>query len=210
MSAGSTSQRFAQPKIEFACSCGKKYRVAASKAGKSVRCKNCRKKVKVPGEEGGDITPSTRMAILDELGINTELKTAEAGANEKYACSLCGAKIKEVESAYAQAGLVCAMCRETMGGGAATEAPADDETKKKKKKQLKNWTRGADPTKARNKAIAYGGLFFVGTLGFCFNVLGLGWIGGLIAAGAVTYGGGKAIYVGHLADPHEAKEVKAK
>ena len=211
MSAGNTSQRFAQPKIEFACSCGKKYRVSAEKAGKYIRCKSCRMRLQVPGDDDRGITASTRLAILDELGINTDLKQAEEAA-QKYACSLCGAKIKELESSYAQAGLVCAMCRETMGGGVATEAPEDSEKKKKKKKkkQLGQWTRGVDPAQARKKAYAYSALFFIGTLGFSINVISIGWIGGLLLAGAVAYGGGKAIYTATLADPVEAKQVTAK
>jgi len=211
MSAGSTSQRFTQPKIEFACSCGKKYRVAADKAGKQIRCKNCRIRITVPGDDDGGITNSTRMAILDELGINTDLKRTDDEAGKKYACSLCGAKIKELESSYAEAGLVCAMCRETMTGGAATDAPAPEaDKKKKKKKQLGQWTRGVDPAQARKKAYAYGALFFIGTLGFSLNVISIGWIGGLALAGAVAYGGGKAIYTATLADPVEAKQVTAK
>jgi DNA-directed RNA polymerase subunit RPC12/RpoP len=206
MSAGSISERFTQPKIEFACTCGKKYRVAANKAGKHVRCKNCRLRVQVPDGDT-NISARTRTAILDELGINTEIK--KTSTPKRYACSLCGAKIKEVGSAYGEAGLVCALCRETMGGGAATEAaPSEKKGKKKKKKQLDTWTRGVDPEAARNKALAYGGLFFLGTLGFCFNVLSLGWLGSIAAAGAVAYGGGKSIYTGYLAEPVKAKTVK--
>ncbi len=53
---------------------------------------------------------------------------------------------------------------------------------------------------------AYGALFFVGTVGFCVNVLSWGWLASIPAAGLVAYGGGRAIFTGYLADPIEAKK----
>ena len=67
-SLSSGTGRIEPPKIEFECNCGKKYRVSATKAGKSVRCKRCRVKITVPGSMR--ISMRTRQAILEELGID--------------------------------------------------------------------------------------------------------------------------------------------
>lgn len=116
------SARLDPPKIEFSCTCGKKYRVKAEKAGAKMRCKRCEKKIRVPR---AFVSGRSRAAILEELGIDP--KTAREGyeaelAREKdleeaerlaYRCARCEAEIpgSELKDSYCEDGLLCSICR---------------------------------------------------------------------------------------------------
>lgn len=199
------------PKIDFTCTCGKKYRVAASKAGKSFRCKKCRLKVTVPGDAGA-VSLRTRKAILEEMGIDAE--AAEKAFTEEqervYSCALCTARIPadDVAGSYAgELGIVCAPCRVVVAEAKANEGGAPGgEKKKKKKEQLGSWSTQGTPEQARRAAIAYGVLFFAGVAGFVHSIFGPAiWVT-LLVAGAVAALGGRSIYVSSLARPEPAKK----
>lgn len=210
MGHAAESARHAAPKIEFSCSCGKRYRVAASKAGEEVRCKRCRLKVKVPGDPPG-ISLRTRKAILEELGIDAEAaeRAYEVEQTQGYHCALCAAKIEESElpGAYGEAGLVCGTCR----AAEVAERGEDDGTgKKKKAKQLDQWTTQGTVEGAKRKAWGMSALFLVGTAGFCANVLGLGWPIAATIGAVVAAGGWQAIFRAYEPVPEKPKGIRMK
>ena len=61
----SASTRLDPPKIEFNCTCGKRYRVPADKAGKRVRCKNCRLKVRLKSANAAFLSDLNRSTLAD-------------------------------------------------------------------------------------------------------------------------------------------------
>jgi hypothetical protein len=162
-SASAESARRTPPKIEFSCSCGKKYRVPASRAGKKVRCKQCLVKVRVPGDPA--ISLRTRRAILDELGIDAEAaeKKFEEEKVQGYVCTLCAAALHEDElpAAYGEEGLVCSTCR-----AAAVEQRGEQAEQAKKKKQDVKWSRQGSVEDAKKRAYALGALIGLGSAGF--------------------------------------------
>lgn len=200
------------PKLDFTCTCGKKYRVAASKAGKSFRCKRCRLKVTVPGDAAA-VSLRTRKAILEELGIDAE--AAEKAFTEQqekvYTCALCTARIPsdDVAGSYAgELGIVCAPCRAVVAESKANEAGegGGEKKKKKQKAQLSSWSTQGTPEQARRSALAYGALFFAGVAGFVHSIFGPAiWITLLVAA-VVAAIGGRSIYAASLARPEPAKK----
>ncbi len=187
--------RFAQPKIKFTCTCGKKYRVPASKAGKKVRCKDCKLKVRVPGDRS--VSMRSRKAILAEFGIDAEAaeQAYQAEKEQGYRCTVCSVKLAEdqLAGAYGQEGLVCSDCRAAQ----IAERDADykkGEGKKKKPAQLDKWSSGTSAEAAQKKALGYAALFFVGTAGFASSVLGLGALGAAAAAAAVAGIGYRVVF----------------
>jgi predicted SprT family Zn-dependent metalloprotease len=210
MSTSAESARRQTPKIDFTCTCGKKYRVAASKAGKSFRCKRCRLKLTVPGDAGA-VSLRTRKAILEELGIDAE--AAEKAFTEEqekvYTCALCSAKIPTdaVAGSYAgELGIVCAPCRAVVAESKANEDGEGGEKKKKQKQQLQAWSTQGTPEQARRSAIAYAALFFAGIAGFVHSIFGPAiWVT-LLVAGAVAAIGGRSIYTASLGRPEPVKK----
>lgn len=198
--------RFAPPKIEFKCSCGKRYRVAASKAGRAFRCKRCRIKVSVPGSR--KISMRSRKAILAEFGIDAEQaqKAYEVEKEQSYACAVCATKLAEdqLKDAYGAEGLICSSCRAAQV--AEREIDSKKEKKKKKEKQqLERWARGTSAGEAKAKAFKFGALFFVGTCGFVHSFFGpAAWITGGVAL-AVAGLGGRAIFNAEYT-PYEPEE----
>ena len=184
-SMGSTRLPEEGEKIEVRCKCGKRYRVPASKAGGQVRCKSCKMRIPIPGEQ--KISLRTRNAILDELGIKTEDQKPAEGT---YRCALCQAKLvgEDVRGAYGSEGLICGLCRAQMGGGGEAAAPAG-EGEKKKKKELDTWVRQGSSTAANARAAAYGALFFVGIACFVHSLFAPHpVVTGLIAAAVAGLG----------------------
>jgi len=183
--------RFARPKIQFSCSCGKKYRVSPTKAGKRIRCKNCRLKVRVPGSQS--ISIRSRKAILAEFGIDAERAEREFQAERErgYACASCGGKLAddELRAAYGQDGLVCSGCR-----AARVEQRAEPPGEKQRKaKKLERWTSAPNAAAVRTKAAGYAALFCLGSAGFAHTVLGLGAVGVLVVAALVAAIGYRSI-----------------
>lgn len=186
-SLSSGTGRVTPPKIEVACRCGKKYRVAAEKAGKTLRCKKCRSKVEVPGGKKGQISMRSRNAILAEFGIDADEATEryEAKKDKTYTCSACSAEIPEskLKASYSDEGLRCGDCRQ----------------KKKKKGEsdegLDRWTTArSTPQRARNKALGMSVLFGLGSAGFVHTFFGpAAWITTSVAL-AVAACGGRTIY----------------
>lgn len=205
------SARQTAPKVEVKCGCGKRYRVAASKAGKKVRCKKCRLQLTVPGDAAA-ISLRTRKQILEELGIDAEgaEKAFEVEQQKGYTCALCALKIPadEVEGSYGgELGMVCGACR----GASAAEAPAggdEAEKKTKKKKQpLTTWSKQPTPEQAKRKGMAYGALFFVGIAGFVHNVIGPALPVTLLASAVAAAVGAHAVYKAHLPSPEPVKKA---
>lgn len=184
--------RFAQPKIKFSCSCGKKYRVSSSKAGKRVRCKNCRLKIRVPGNPA--ISMRSRKAILAEFGIDAEQAEQEYRAERErgYTCTLCGSKLATdgLRAAYGRDGLVCSSCKASQ---VAERGEPSEEKKRKTAKKLESWTSGPSADAVRTKAIGYAALFCLGSAGFAHTVLGLGTAGVVVIAAAIGAIGYRAI-----------------
>lgn len=191
-SAESARQPRADDKIEFACSCGKKYRVPASRAGKQVRCRNCRVKVRVPGREA-NISLRTRKAILGELGIDADEAEQKFEEEQKksYVCSLCATHIAESElsAAYSADGIVCTSCR-----AAAVEQRGEDPEKKKKAQRIEKWSREGSVEGAKKKAWAYGALFFLGTAGFVHSIFAAPVVVTIGVAAVLASVGGRAIF----------------
>lgn len=202
-SAESARQPAADDKIEFACSCGKKYRVPASRAGKQVRCRNCRLKVRVPGD--ASISLRTRKAILGELGIDADeaAEKFEAEQKKSYVCSLCATSIAEAEltAAYSADGIVCTSCR-----AAAVEQRGDDPEKKKKAKRIEKWSREGTVEGAKKKAWAYGALFFLGTAGFAHSVFAAPVVVTVGVAAVLATIGGRAIFKAYEPVPEQPKK----
>lgn len=190
--------RLTPPKITFACTCGKRYKVPATKAGKSVRCKGCRLKITVPSD--GQISMRTRKAILSEFGIDAEA-AEQAYAHKKrldgYVCGVCSKRIPEanLKASYMESGLACEDCRAAQVEQRELGDPVENERKKKaKEKKLDRWSTGKSAREANLKAKGFGGLFFFGLLGLLSTVFGLSWwLAGPIAL-VVAFAGGRAVY----------------
>lgn len=199
------SARRPASKIEFSCSCGKRYRVPASRAGKKVRCRDCGTKVSIPGDS--NISLRTRKAILDELGIDPDAaeKAYSTEQQTSYVCTLCATKLaeEELQAAYGEEGLVCSSCR-----AAAVEQRGDGaEGTKKKAKKLEKWSKdGLTVEGAKRKAYAYGLLFFAGTAGFV-NAFFDPMLAVSLGVGAVVAVlGGRAIFKAYEPVPEEPKK----
>lgn len=200
------SARLAPPeKIEFACSCGKRYRVPASKAGKKVRCRGCRLQTRVPGDAGG-ISLRTRKAILDELGIDPDAaeKAFEQEQVKGYTCARCAESITEDElaGAYGEEGLVCSSCR----AAEVAQRGEHDEERKKKDKRLQQWSKQGSADAAKKKAWAYSALFFAGTAGFVHSFFAPALLVSLGVGAAVAALGGRAIFMAYEPTPEPAKK----
>ena len=202
-SAESARQPAADDKIEFACSCGKKYRVPAARAGKQIRCRNCRVKVRVPGD--ASISLRTRKAILGELGIDPEeaAQKFEAEKKKSYVCSLCASTIEEEElsGAYSEDGIVCGTCR-----AAAVEQRGDDPDKKKKAQRIEKWSREGSVDVAKKKAWAYGALFFLGSAGFVHSIFAAPVVVTIGVAAVLASVGGRAIFKAYEPVPEQPKK----
>ena len=203
-SAESARRPASKAKIEFSCSCGKRYRVPASRAGKKVRCRDCGTKVSIPGDS--NISLRTRKAILDELGIDADAaeQAYETKQQTSYVCTLCATKLAEEElsQAYGEEGLVCSSCR-----AAAVEQRGEnaDEGKKQKKK-LEKWSKEGSVEGAKKKAYAYSVLFFAGTAGFVHTFFAPMLVVSLGVGAVIAVLGGKAIFKAYEPVPEEPKK----
>lgn len=164
-----SSARLPVHKVLVECTCGKKYRVPALKAGKKITCKKCGEKVRVPRET--NVSERSRGNILASLGIDPvaagEAYKAEVARREgkkTYRCMRCEGEIgaNELKGAYVQGELVCPGCR-------ATDEVADRKAERAKEAQKEAAkalvTDYRDPIAARRAALGYGVLFFVGIAG---------------------------------------------
>src|SRR6185312_6790459 len=94
-----SSARLPVHKITCECTCGKKYRVPATKQGKKISCKKCGEKFKVPRETS--VSDRSRGNILAELGIDPvaaeEAYKAEidrrSRGKKSYTCTRCEGEI---------------------------------------------------------------------------------------------------------------------
>ncbi|MCO5166963.1 MAG: zinc-ribbon domain-containing protein [Planctomycetes bacterium] len=204
MSTSAESARRSPPKIEFACSCGKRYRVPASKAGKKVRCRACRLKTRVPGDAA--ISLRTRKAILDELGIDPDAaeKAYEQEQVQGYSCARCAASLTEEElpGAYGEEGLVCASCR----AAEVEQRGEHDEERKKKDKRLQTWSKQGSVDAAKKKAWAYSALFFAGTAGFVHSFFAPALVVSLGVGALVAAAGGRAIFAAYEPTPEPPRK----
>lgn len=189
----SNTGRLTPPKIEIRCTCGKQYRVSADKAGKKVRCKNCRLKIQVPAPDGtsGRISLRTRRAILEEFGIDAEQAQHEYEARKNgYTCNACNVVLEgdALKQSYGEEGLLCAGCRAAQA--AARDLEREEKAKKKEPKKLDRWSSGKSAADVKRKAYALSGLFLVGTACFVHQVLSPHPIvTGLVACAVALVGG---------------------
>lgn len=204
MSTSAESARRSPPKIEFSCSCGKRYRVPASKAGKKVRCRDCKLKVRVPAGDASSISLRTRKAILDELGIDPDAaeQAYEQEKTKGYCCTVCSAKLTddELPAAYGEEGLVCSSCR------AAAVEQRGEGAEKTKDKRLQQWSKGGSVEGAKKKAYAYGALFFAGTAGLVNSVFAAPVAVSLGVGAAVAAVGARAIFKAYEPTPEPPKK----
>ena len=169
-------------KIDVTCTCGKKYRVSAKKAGKRVRCKKCRSKIQVPGAApDGAVSMRSRKAILAEFGIDPDSaeERYEEEQNQSYNCSVCACELNEAQlkNSYGEGGLTCSGCRSSE----KREADSDN--------VLDAWTKAGTPEAARRQALTKGTLILVGTtclLQFFIPLWGAGMIAGTLALAAAS------------------------
>ncbi|MBL4845892.1 MAG: hypothetical protein JKY65_10220 [Planctomycetes bacterium] len=172
-------------KIDVKCRCGKKYRVAASKAGKRLRCKKCRSKIQVPGASAdGAISMRSRKAILAEFGIDADSaeERYEDEKNRTYNCSVCSCELNEAQlkTSYGEDGLICPGCR----------TDEDEGSKSKSDGVLDAWSKAGTPEAARRQALTKGTLILVGTtclLQFFIPVWGAGMIAATLAVFASSH-----------------------
>ncbi len=189
--------RLIPPKITFACSCGKRYKVPATKAGKRVRCKGCRLKITVPSD--GQISMRTRKAILSELGIDPDAAKhayEEQKRLDGYVCGMCSKRIPEADlkAAYMKGGLACEDCRAAQVVQREFGDPVENERKKRaKEKKLDRWS-GKNADEAGMKAKGLGALFFFGLLGFLTTVVSLAWWLAAPIALAVAFAGARTYF----------------
>jgi DNA-directed RNA polymerase subunit RPC12/RpoP len=206
--------RIEPAKLEIHCSCGKRYRVPATKAGKRVRCKRCRAKIQVPGD--GAISMRTRRAILEDLGIDAEAaerryeaereESRQAEDRQGYVCGGCQETIDEeaLKESYTSDGLRCDDCRAALVEQRELGDPSE-KAKKKKKQKLDTWATGTTPEQAAKKAKAMGLLFFVGLTGMAWSFGASLWLAVPIGA-AVAYVGGRAVFNSEYTPPIDADE----
>lgn len=203
MSTSAESARRSPPKIEFSCSCGKRYRVPASKAGKKVRCRDCKLKVRVPAGDAS-ISLRTRKAILDELGIDPDAaeQAYEEQKTKGYVCTLCAADLSddELPAAYGEEGLVCSTCR------AANVEQRGEAAEAKKDRRLQAWSKGGSVEGAKKKAWGYGALFFAGTAGLVNSVFAAPVVVSLGVGVAVAAVGARAIFKAYEPTPEPPKK----
>ncbi len=201
-----------ETKVELRCSCGKKYRIAASKAGKKVRCKKCRLQLTVPGDPVA-ISLRTRKQILGELGIDAD-EAEKAATEEKskvYTCGMCSMKIASAdvgESYSGPMGLLCGPCQASTGAGDPEPGPASsgEQQKKKKGKPLETWSSQGSEKAARLKGAGYGVLFFVGIAGFVHTIFAPGLAVTIGVSLAIAAVGGHVTYKAHLPTPEPKKK----
>ncbi|MGE0709353.1 MAG: hypothetical protein AB7N76_34910 [Planctomycetota bacterium] len=177
--------RFAPPKIQVDCRCGKRYRVDSSKAGKKLRCKKCRSTVVVPGDD--KISMRSRKAILEEFGIDPDAAEERYAAKKQqgYACSVCQQSIPEaaLKTSYGAGGLTCAVCRKQ-------QRERDKEQERKEQKLERLTTARTSPEAAARKALVMSGLFALGSAGLVHTVFGpAAWISCGVALAVASFGG---------------------
>lgn len=200
-------------KVELRCSCGKKYRVSAKKAGKKVRCKKCRLQLTVPGDPAG-ISLRTRKQILEELGIDAEAaeQAAEQEKAKVYTCGMCSMKIPsaDVEGSYSgPMGLLCGPCQASTGAcdpAPGADASSGEKPKKKKGKPLETWSTQGSEKAARVKGAGYGALFFVGIACFVHTIFAPSLAVTIPVALVVAAVGGHVTYKAHLPTPEPKKK----
>ncbi len=189
------SARVDRPKLEFACSCGKKYRVKASKAGARMRCKRCRIKLRVPSDP--NVSMRSRAVILEELGIDPATaasayaserkrsKKRDADRSRSYRCTRCESKIAhdDLKPSYCADGLVCQLCRAER---AKAEAPAP--------RAAVELTAPTPAVEAAHSALLHLGLFLAGFAGPAHAFAGLGWGAALGVALPFALGGAALVY----------------
>lgn len=206
------SARLTPTKVELRCSCGKKYRISASKAGKKVRCKKCRLQLTVPGDPAA-ISLRTRKQILGELGIDADAaeQAAEQEKTKSYTCGMCSLKIPAADVAGCYSGpmgLLCGPCQASTGVGDPAPEPSSsgEQPKKKKGKPLETWSTQGSEKAARLKGAGYGALFFVGIAGFVNTIFAPGLAVTIGVALAVAAVGGHLTYKAHLPTPEPKKK----
>ncbi len=187
-------------KIKVQCLCGKRYKVAAEKAGSEMKCGECGNAVFIP--RPASVTGRTRKLILQELGIDADSaekkykdevdrEAAATSGNRVYTCTKCEGKIKasELKGCYVKGELVCKPCQDSAlveDRRLTAEAEAAAGSKDKRRKRV---VKGGQKGSAFQSA-KYGLLVFFGFGGPIWAV-GLGLLPalavGLVLGGAVAF-----------------------
>jgi hypothetical protein len=198
--------RITPPKIVVKCECGKRYRVPATKAGKKVRCKACKRKLEIPGippPRDNAISFRSRKAILAEFGINAsgaERKYEEKKKLEGYVCAHCADDIPEddLKAAYCEEGLVCEECRVAAVTQREFGCPEDNARKARLKDDKVRWATEKNTKAAEIKGAALGALFFFGVAGVVHTFFAPSFLITLPIAATAAFLGAKLVYRSHL------------
>lgn len=167
-------------RVVIRCTCGKRYRVSASRSGREIRCRGCDARIRV----GSEVRSTNTARLLVGLGIDPEASQKryweEAKARSRvdrergYRCGRCHGEIgkDEVAEAYHKGELVCAGCR----AGDVVEDRARERAVEEQATAACAPPEQAGRGKARRgfgSAVAYGALFFAGLAGPLVVVAGL-------------------------------------
>jgi hypothetical protein len=180
-------------KIEVRCGCGKRYRVAAKKAGRSFRCKSCSARVKVEARPES-LSSNEAKLILEELGIDAAVRE---DYQEAVTCFFCAAKLNtsELECLDEGENPVCFTCRASAADATVSERGDEPKSKRPKNyKELDRWNRARPVSEARWRAGGLAALSLVGVTGFGVSVLGLGLVSALFLATVAASLGGHHVY----------------
>ena len=182
-------------KIEVACGCGKRYRVAAARAGRTFRCKGCSTRLRIPRPTPESLSSHDAQQILAELGIDT---SARERFEAEVTCFYCSAPLGKSEQSTLDEGEqpLCFPCRASAGQPVEQEA---SEPERRPHKELDRWVRPAAVATARAEAARLTALLAIGITGFCSSVLGFGLGGALCMGAAVGAFGGHQTYRARIA-----------
>jgi DNA-directed RNA polymerase subunit RPC12/RpoP len=202
----SESARLDPPKIEFACTCGKRYRVSPDKAGSRIRCKKCKLKVTVPQRE---VSGRSRAAILAGLGIDPA--TAQDAYDRERARQEARKQLAEAERQAEKLGYRCSKCDALIESGEVPESYSGEEgllcsecKKKKEKRPAVALISTETPEQTLRATIGYLALFAAGFTGFLDAFTSLSLAASIAIALPAAALGAYIVYRARRADPPAA------
>jgi predicted metal-binding protein len=197
-----SSARLPAPKIDVTCTCGKRYRVPAKKAGKTLVCKSCKGKIRIAREAG--LSERSRGTILAELGIDAiaaeqayKDEVEQRSVKRVYRCTRCAGEIAsdEIKGAYVAGELVCPGCRASdLVADRKAEREAEEKKARGGKAAVELITDGRDARNALFRALSYGTVFFIGTTGPLWAIFSVGFLKAFVLGALVAALGAAAVY----------------
>ncbi len=103
MSAAPGSRRYAPEKLRVACSCGKRYRVPARRAGSKLSCKACGAKVRIPWMRSPVV--ETRYTCLHCKRAIASTELAGSYLRDEIVCRPCQTKARALAAPSEPAGV---------------------------------------------------------------------------------------------------------